>query len=101
MPKSLFWKAVVVIALVAAFYLGRGLHQSSVGAGAAHAADAPKAEAKMPLTWSSVGLDKDRIQTSRAKFKGGWLVYVHSQKIAGTGITGLTFVPDADHSWQP
>ena len=61
MSKSHFWKAVVVIALVAAFYLGRGLTQTTVGAGAAHAADAPKAEAKMPLTWNSVGLDNARI----------------------------------------
>ena len=101
MLKSHFWKAVAVTAIIATMYLAHGLSQTGGQGNEAHAADPPKAEAKMPMTWVSIGLENDSIRTKRAKVEGGWLVYVHSHKISGTGVTGLTFVPDADHAWQP
>lgn len=101
MFQSHFSKAVAVTAMVAALYVGHGLHVSNRGVGTTYAAEAPKAEDKTGLTWNSIGLSGDTVTTRRAKVKGGWLVYVHSKPHAGTGLTGLTFVPDSDHTWQP
>jgi len=41
----------------------------------------------------------ERMQVYRAKILGGWLVLVTSQ-VAGYQHEKLTFVPDADHTWN-
>ena len=101
MFRSHFLRAIAVTAMFAAFYVVHALRLSNRDVGTSYAAEAPKAEDKTGFTWNSIGLSGDTVTTQRAKVKGGWLVYVHSKPHAGTGLTGLTFVPDSDHTWQP
>ena len=46
------------------------------------------------LKWEKLGKEKG-LHTYRSKVPGGWLITVEY----GTG-TGVTFMPDPDHSWD-
>lgn len=49
------------------------------------------------INWTSIDRNSARGSTFRTKVEGGWLVIVSDE---AKGLMGLTFVPDADHSWK-
>ncbi len=57
-------------------------------------AQEPAALDDAPLTFTFLPTEWGELRLQRAKIQGGWLV-------SGTGAkgAGLTFVPDADHTW--
>ena len=54
-------------------------------------------EKKDPNAWELLDDDED-FYTWRRRVPGGWLIRTEQSSVASEG---LTFFPDADHSWRP
>lgn len=106
MRDSVFWRFIAALSVIGMFYVGHGLHRSDSREGqlpgwerSAYAAE-PEQDQRI-LRWKNLvrqtpGLAFHHVY--RLPVEGGWLVAL-SQGQVGNTVGGLTFVPDADHSW--
>lgn len=51
------------------------------------------------MTWERITGPMTFNNLWRAKVPGGWLVCAQGDDM-GSGATGITFVPDAEHAWR-
>lgn len=105
----MFWKALAIVAVVAMFYVGSGLHQSDTRPLQAQDA-AQEVQKKVPggprlkprpLSWQHVSGKGLEGSVLRSRIPGGWLVVYENQKeTTHGGCGGITFVPDTRGLWS-